>query len=168
MFVDEVDIHVAAGDGGRGCLSFRREKSAPRGGPDGGDGGRGGSVYLTASPHLNTLVTFRFHPTYKATRGAHGEGSNRTGRDGEDLELGVPVGTVAYEQTADALVQIADLTEGGMITGAGGGGFALFIAKDGQTAALREKLNKLRKDAAFAKSSVASYRLNARGIQLGE
>ncbi|MDP7480278.1 MAG: GTPase ObgE [Vicinamibacterales bacterium] len=113
MFVDEVDIHVAAGDGGRGCLSFRREKSAPRGGPDGGDGGRGGSVYLTASPHLNTLVTFRFHPTYKATRGAHGEGSNRTGRDGEDLELGVPVGTVAYEQTADALVQIADLTEAG-------------------------------------------------------
>jgi GTP-binding protein len=111
MFVDEVDIHVAAGDGGRGCLSFHREKSAPRGGPDGGDGGRGGSVYLKASPHLNTLVTFRFHPSFKATRGAHGEGSNRTGRDGENLELGVPVGTVAYEKKGDSLVQIADLTE---------------------------------------------------------
>ena len=113
MFVDEVDIHVAAGDGGRGCLSFRREKSAPRGGPDGGDGGRGGSVYLAASPHLNTLVTYRFHPTFKATRGAHGKGSNRTGRDGDDLVLRVPVGTVAYEKTKDALVQIADLRVAG-------------------------------------------------------
>ena len=113
MFVDEVDIHVAAGDGGRGCLSFHREKSAPRGGPDGGDGGRGGSVYLAASQHLNTLVTYRFHPTFKATRGAHGEGSNRTGRDGDDVELRVPVGTVAYEKTEEALVQIADLTEAG-------------------------------------------------------
>ena len=113
MFVDEVDIHVAAGDGGRGCLSFHREKSAPRGGPDGGDGGRGGSVYLAASQHLNTLVTYRFHPTFKATRGAHGEGSNRTGRDGDDVEFRVPVGTVAYEKTEEALVQIADLTEAG-------------------------------------------------------
>jgi len=113
MFVDEVDIHVASGDGGRGCLSFHREKSAPRGGPDGGDGGRGGSVSLEASSHLNTLVTYRFHPTFKATRGAHGEGSNRTGRDGDDLVLQVPVGTVAYEKTADALVQIADLTDPG-------------------------------------------------------
>ena len=111
MFVDEVDIHVAAGDGGRGCLSFHREKSAPRGGPDGGDGGRGGSVYLAASPHLNTLVTYRFHPTFKATRGAHGEGSNRTGRDGDNVVLRVPVGTVAYERTEDTLVQIADLRE---------------------------------------------------------
>ncbi len=113
MFVDEVDIHVTSGDGGRGCLSFHREKSAPRGGPDGGYGGRGGSVYLAASPHLNTLVTYRFHPTLKATRGAHGEGSNRTGQDGDDVELRVPVGTVAYEKTEEALVQIADLTEAG-------------------------------------------------------
>ena len=111
MFVDEVDIHVAAGDGGRGCLSFHREKSAPRGGPDGGDGGHGGSVYLTVSPHLNTLITYRFHPSFKATRGAHGEGSNRTGRDGGDLVLRVPVGTVAYEKTDAALVQIADLRD---------------------------------------------------------
>ena len=111
MFVDEVDIHVAAGDGGRGCLSFHREKSAPRGGPDGGDGGRGGSVYLAASPHLNTLVTYRFHPKFKAKRGAHGEGSNRTGRDGDDVVLRVPIGTVAYEKTQGTLVQVADLRE---------------------------------------------------------
>ena len=122
MFVDEVDIHVAAGDGGRGCMSFRREKSIPRGGPDGGDGGRGGSVYLTASPHLNTLVTFRFHPTFTATRGAHGEGSRRSGRDGEDVALRVPIGTVAYEKTEGALVQIADLNnEGQRVVVARGG-----------------------------------------------
>lgn len=111
MFVDEVDIHVTAGDGGRGCLSFHREKSAPRGGPDGGDGGRGGSVYLTASPHLNTLVAYRFHPRHTAQRGAHGEGSNRTGRDGSDLELRVPVGTEAFEETGEMLVPFADLRE---------------------------------------------------------
>ena len=111
MFVDEVDIHVAAGDGGRGCLSFRREKSMPRGGPDGGDGGLGGSVYLTASPHLNTLIAYRFHPTFTATKGAHGEGSRRSGRDGDDVALRVPLGTVAYEKTESGLVQIADLRD---------------------------------------------------------
>ncbi|HIE92597.1 MAG TPA: hypothetical protein EYQ83_06915 [Acidobacteria bacterium] len=109
MFVDEVDIHVTSGDGGRGCLSFHREKSAPRGGPDGGDGGAGGSVVLVAPPHVNTLVAFRFHRTYKATRGAHGEGSNRTGKSGKSLVLKVPVGTVAYEQVNDRQVQFADL-----------------------------------------------------------
>ena len=111
MFVDEVDIHVAAGDGGHGCLSFRREKSAPRGGPDGGDGGAGGSVCLVASSHLNTLVNYRFHPTYSAQRGAHGSGSTRTGRNGRDLELEVPAGTVVFEHRDDALVELADLVE---------------------------------------------------------
>lgn len=110
MFVDEVDIHVTAGDGGRGCLAFRREKFVPRGGPSGGDGGHGGSVYFVASPHLNTLVNFRFHPEFHADRGAHGEGSNRTGHNGSDLELEVPVGTVVFEKTAEGLTQIADLT----------------------------------------------------------
>src|SRR5512139_4032331 len=115
MFVDEVDIRVSAGDGGRGCVSFRREKYVPRGGPNGGDGGSGGSVYLEASPHLNTLVNFRFHPEYHAERGAHGQGSNRTGRDGADLTLDVPVGTVVLEATdpnAD-LRPLADLTRVG-------------------------------------------------------
>ncbi len=111
MFVDEVDIKVTAGDGGHGCLSFRREKSAPRGGPDGGDGGDGGSILLVASPHLNTLVNYRFHPTYSARRGAHGTGSARTGRNGQDLMLQVPVGTVAFEHRDDTLVELADLVE---------------------------------------------------------
>ena len=113
MFVDEVDIRVSAGDGGRGCVSFRREKFVPRGGPSGGDGGRGGSVLLAASPHLNTLVKFRFHPEFHAERGEHGQGSNRTGRDGADLTLEVPVGTVAHDVTdLDGGHQLlADLTQ---------------------------------------------------------
>jgi GTPase len=109
VFVDEVDIRVQAGDGGNGCLSFRRERRVPRGGPNGGDGGRGGSVYLEASPHQNTLVTFRFHPEFKAERGRHGEGSNRTGRDGADLVLEVPPGTVVSEIIDDTLLPMADL-----------------------------------------------------------
>jgi GTPase len=113
VFVDEVDIHVQAGDGGNGCLSFRRERRVPRGGPNGGDGGRGGSIYLEASPHQNTLVTFRFHPEFKAERGRHGEGSNRTGRDGVDLVLEVPPGTVVSEILDDALLPMADLTSVG-------------------------------------------------------
>ena len=124
MFVDEVDIHVTSGDGGRGCLSFHREKSAPRGGPDGGDGGAGGSVVLVATPHVNTLVAFRFHRSYKATRGAHGEGSNRTGKSGKSLVLKVPVGTVAYEQVDDRQAQVADLRVDGqrVVVAQGGDG----------------------------------------------
>ena len=113
MFVDEVDIHVAAGHGGRGAMSFRREKFVPRGGPNGGDGGPGGSVYLVASANLNTLLNFRFQKEFTAGRGAHGEGSNRTGRTGTDIELEVPTGTVVYEKHGDDIHQIADLTEDG-------------------------------------------------------
>ena len=115
MFVDEVDIRVSAGDGGRGCVSFRREKFVPRGGPDGGDGGRGGSVFLVASPHLNTLVNFRFHPEYTARGGGHGQGSNRHGKDGADVELPVPVGTVVFRTGGEGGVheQVADLAEEG-------------------------------------------------------
>jgi GTP-binding protein len=96
MFVDEVDIHVAAGHGGAGALSFRREKFVPRGGPDGGNGGKGGSVYLVADPHRNTLVHFRFTSEFAAKRGGQGEGALRTGRDGHDLDIPVPVGTTVY------------------------------------------------------------------------
>ena len=113
MFVDEVDIHVAAGHGGRGAMSFRREKFVPRGGPNGGDGGAGGSVYLIANANLNTLLNYRFQREFSAGRGAHGEGSNRTGRSGGDIELQVPVGTVVYERRQDELVQVADLTHDG-------------------------------------------------------
>ena len=89
MFVDEVDIHIAAGHGGRGAMSFRREKFVPRGGPNGGDGGPGGNVYLVANPNLNTLLNFRFQKEFEAGRGAHGEGANRTGRSGHDITLEV-------------------------------------------------------------------------------
>src|SRR5258708_17152637 len=101
LFFDEVDIHVEAGAGGRGCLAFRREKFVPRGGPSGGDGGHGGSVYLVASPHINTLINFRFHPEFEAQRGEHGMGSNCTGHGGADLELAVPIGTLVYEKTVE-------------------------------------------------------------------
>jgi GTPase len=101
MFVDEVDIHVVAGDGGNGCLAFRREKFVPRGGPSGGDGGHGGSIFIVASPHTNTLISFRFHPEFSAARGQHGMGSNRTGFTGSDLELAVPIGTLVHERTDD-------------------------------------------------------------------
>jgi GTPase len=116
MFVDEVDIHVEAGHGGKGCLAFRREKFVPRGGPSGGDGGHGGSVYVVASPHINTLINFRFHPEFSAERGQHGMGSNRTGHGGADLELAVPVGTLVYEKSADPDEPnrlLADLAEQG-------------------------------------------------------
>jgi GTP-binding protein len=125
MFVDEVDIHVAAGHGGRGCLAFRREKFVPRGGPSGGDGGHGGSVIVVASPHINTLINYRFHPELTAKRGAHGQGSNCTGESGDDLELPVPIGTLVYEKTSDPerpYALVADLTtEGQRVVVARGG-----------------------------------------------
>ncbi|HSU30491.1 MAG TPA: GTPase ObgE [Bryobacteraceae bacterium] len=96
MFIDEVLITVKAGDGGNGCLAFRREKYVPRGGPSGGDGGHGGDVVMVSSEHYNTLLHFRFNPEHTAERGRHGEGSNRTGRDGRAVELPVPVGTIVY------------------------------------------------------------------------
>ncbi len=97
MFIDEATIRVKAGDGGNGCLAFRREKFVPRGGPSGGDGGNGGDVIMESSERHNTLVHFRFNPEYKAQRGRHGEGSNNTGREGEDVLLKVPVGTIVYD-----------------------------------------------------------------------
>ena len=136
MFVDEVDILVEAGHGGAGCMSFRREKFVPRGGPDGGDGGKGGSVYAVATPHVNTLVSFRFNREFHARRGGHGEGSNRTGKDAPDIELEVPVGTLIYqkpEDPADASVLIGDLVEAGQRVllaqgGIGGRGNARFVS----------------------------------------
>jgi GTP-binding protein len=134
MFVDEVDIHVLAGSGGNGCLSFRREKFVPRGGPDGGDGGSGGSVFIVATPTKNTLVDFRFHPEFKARRGQNGQGSNRTGQTSDDLEIGVPVGTLVYEKDAAGdLTLLGDLAEEGQRVlvakgGRGGRGNARFVS----------------------------------------
>jgi GTP-binding protein len=112
VFVDEVDIHVAAGHGGRGAMAFRREKFVPRGGPSGGDGGPGGSVYLVADANLNTLLNYRFQKIFEAGRGGHGEGSNRTGKNGQDIELLVPTGTTVYERQEDgSYAPVADLTQ---------------------------------------------------------
>jgi GTP-binding protein len=97
MFIDEAKIRVMAGGGGNGCMAFRREKFVPRGGPSGGDGGKGGDVIMESSERHNTLVHFRFNPEYKAERGRHGEGSNKTGREGADVVLKVPVGTIVYD-----------------------------------------------------------------------
>jgi GTPase len=104
VFIDEARIQVKAGDGGNGCVAFRREKFVPRGGPSGGDGGRGGDVLLESSERHNTLVHFRFNPEHKAERGRHGEGSNCTGREGENLVLKVPVGTQLYDDETGVLV----------------------------------------------------------------
>jgi len=111
MFIDEVTILVKAGDGGNGCLAFRREKFVPRGGPSGGDGGRGGDVTLVASEHHNTLLHFRFNPEYKAQRGRHGEGSNRKGAEGESIEVPTPVGTMVYDAATGELLH--DFTKAG-------------------------------------------------------
>src|SRR5271170_3002435 len=111
MFIDEVKILVKAGDGGNGCLAFRREKFVPRGGPSGGDGGNGGDVVLVASPHHNTLLHFRFNPEHKAERGRHGEGSNRKGRDGASVDVPTPIGTVVYD--ADTGEILHDFTVAG-------------------------------------------------------
>src|SRR5438477_7309210 len=102
MFIDEATIRIKAGDGGNGCLAFRREKFVPRGGPSGGDGGKGGDVIMESSERHNTLVHFRFNPEYKAQRGRHGEGSNKTGREGVDVTLKVPVGTIVYDEETGA------------------------------------------------------------------
>lgn len=104
MFVDEAKIRIYSGAGGNGCLAFRREKFVPRGGPSGGDGGRGGDVFMESSEKHNTLVHFRFNPEYKAQRGRHGEGSNCTGAAGESITLKVPVGTMVYDDMTNELV----------------------------------------------------------------
>ncbi len=111
MFIDEVKILVKAGNGGNGCLAFRREKYVPRGGPSGGDGGRGGDVILVATQHDNTLLRFRFNPEHSAERGRHGEGSNRKGRDGASIDVSTPVGTIVYD--ADTGEQLHDFTIAG-------------------------------------------------------
>jgi GTPase len=120
-FVDEAQIHVQAGAGGNGAVSFRREKFIPFGGPDGGDGGDGGSVYLIADPALNTLVDFRYNRRFKAKRGQDGMGRDRTGRGGQDLTIRVPVGTVVHDADTEEL--LGDLVEAGQ---------RLLVAKGGR------------------------------------
>ncbi len=120
-FVDEAEIRVEAGDGGNGCVSFRREKYIPKGGPDGGDGGDGGDVYLVASESLNTLVDFRHQRIFRAGRGENGMGRQMTGKRGQDCHIKIPVGTLVHD--ADTGELIGDLTEPGQ---------TLLVAKGGR------------------------------------
>lgn len=121
IFVDEALIKVDAGNGGHGCLSFRREKFIPRGGPDGGDGGDGGCVYLKANPELNTLADFRYQRHYKAENGQPGMGANCTGKQGLDLYIQVPVGTLAYDVDSGEL--LADIRHPNDVVMIAQGGF---------------------------------------------
>jgi GTP-binding protein len=135
MLVDEVRITVKAGDGGNGCLAFRREKYVPHGGPSGGDGGRGGDIEMVATIHRNTLLHFRFNPEYVAERGRHGEGSNRKGHDGVSMTVQVPVGTVVVDEEAGET--LFDFTEDGQTWiaakgGRGGRGNARFVSSTHQ------------------------------------
>ncbi len=124
MFIDRAKIYVAGGDGGNGVTAFRREKFVPRGGPSGGDGGRGGDVILVADSSLNTLLHLRYNPRHVAPRGLHGEGSNRSGREGEDLMVRVPVGTQIFDAESGELLH--DLNRDGdrwLAARGGRGGF---------------------------------------------
>ncbi|HXY07089.1 MAG TPA: GTPase ObgE [Terriglobales bacterium] len=142
MFIDEATIRIKAGDGGNGCVAFRREKFVPRGGPSGGDGGKGGDVIMTSSERHNTLVHFRFNPEYKAQRGKHGEGSNKTGREGEDVELKVPVGTLVYDaETGEKVHDFSRPDERIVVAhgGRGGRGNAQFATSTHQAPREREE-----------------------------
>lgn len=136
MFLDQTKIFVQAGSGGSGCVSFRREKFVPRGGPNGGDGGAGGSIWIEATESLNTLNQFHYRQHFKAGRGEHGQGYGRHGSDAEDLVLSVPVGTVVFDAD-DPGVPIADLSESGQRVcvargGRGGKGNAHFATSTHQ------------------------------------
>jgi GTP-binding protein len=122
MFIDEAKIRVKAGDGGNGCMAFRREKFVPRGGPSGGDGGKGGDVIMESSERHNTLVHFRFNPEYTAQRGRHGEGSNKTGADGQDVLLKVPVGTIVYDDNTGERVHDFSHADERLVVARGGRG----------------------------------------------
>ena len=122
MFIDEVKIRVKAGDGGNGCMAFRREKFVPRGGPSGGDGGRGGDVIMESSNRHNTLIHFRYNPEHKAQRGEHGMGSNCTGSDGNSIVLKVPVGTALYDQESGELVHDFSMPDERLVIARGGRG----------------------------------------------
>lgn len=124
MFIDHATIRVKAGDGGHGCVAFRREKFVPKGGPSGGDGGKGGSVWIVASKRLNTLYHLQFQREFKAERGQHGMGSNCSGHDGNDVTVELPIGSVIRDKVTNEV--IADLTHDGervLIAQGGRGGW---------------------------------------------
>src|SRR5262245_1919085 len=122
MFIDKARIHVQAGDGGRGAVSFRREKFVPRGGPDGGDGGVGGDIYLKDSYSKNTLVEFQYLRHFRSGKGQHGQGAKRTGKSGNDLTILVPVGTVITDSQSGDVVADLDQEDVTVLVARGGRG----------------------------------------------
>ena len=152
MFVDVVKIYAAAGSGGHGAVSFRREKYIPAGGPDGGDGGRGGDIIFQADPGMKTLMDFRYMKRYRAGSGQNGAGSNKTGKNGEDLVLKVPVGTMIKDSERDII--IADLTEVGQRVvvakgGKGGKGNSRFTSSVRQAPTFAERGTRARRGGWF-------------------
>lgn len=142
LFCDEVTIELKAGDGGDGCVSFRREKYVPMGGPDGGDGGKGGDVILRVNPHLNTLAYYYRHRRFRAENGRHGRGGRKTGASGEDLILEVPPGTVVRDAETGEI--LADLTQPDQVVivargGRGGRGNAAFVSPTNQAPRIAER-----------------------------
>ncbi|MCK4264478.1 MAG: GTPase ObgE, partial [Candidatus Aminicenantes bacterium] len=142
MFVDQVKVILRAGKGGNGCVSFRREKRVPRGGPDGGCGGNGGSIFLVSNTDLNSLAYFRFHPINKARKGAHGEGGNRQGKRGDALCLKVPMGTIVREKNKEEV--LFDFVAPGIKFlaakgGKGGRGNSSFASSTHQSPRMREQ-----------------------------
>ena len=146
-FTDLSKINVKGGDGGAGCMSFRREAFVPKGGPDGGDGGNGGDVIVEADPQLSSLIDYRYKHHFRAERGTHGQGARRHGKDGADLVLKVPLGTVIHEldpRTQEPVYQIADLTQPGERVvvapgGIGGRGNIHFVTSVRRAPAFAEK-----------------------------
>ncbi len=142
MFYDRAKIYLKGGDGGNGAVSFRREKYVPNGGPDGGDGGRGGNVHLRVDPHLNTLISFKYKQHFRADNGVAGQGSNRTGSQGEDIYIDVPPGTVVYDdETGDVMADLVEPGETVVIArgGQGGLGNQHFATPSRQAPRLAEK-----------------------------
>jgi GTP-binding protein len=142
MFVDQVNVTLRAGNGGHGCISFRRERGVPKGGPDGGTGGDGGSIYFLSDKNLNTLAFFRYHPINKAKKGSHGEGGNRRGKNGIDVMLKVPVGTVVKEkETQKILFDFIEDNQKFLVAkgGKGGRGNASFVTSTRQSPKFREE-----------------------------
>ncbi len=136
MFIDYAKIFVKAGDGGDGCVAFRREKFVPKGGPAGGDGGKGGDVVAVANEHMHTLMDFRYRKKYKAKRGEHGKGSNMTGRGGQDIVIKLPVGTMIRDaETEQVLFDLARPGQRVVLAkgGRGGRGNARFVSPTNQT-----------------------------------
>lgn len=134
-FIDRAKIQVHAGNGGSGCVSFRREKFIPKGGPDGGDGGKGGDVLMVGDPNLSTLLDFKYRPAFHAQRGEHGKGSNKAGKSGPDLKIKVPLGTVIKNaETEEVIADITEADKPALVArgGRGGRGNARYVSATNQ------------------------------------